>query len=66
MSILVLGFIACVVLLLILVGIIIGWTIGTNDSQVEILSRRLHADQQIAAMTRETLHAMRDAVRRRA
>lgn len=64
MSIYIIGFIAAVVLTLLVAGIVVGWVIGSNDTQIEILSRRLIAEQRINDATRQTLHAMRDAVRR--
>ena len=66
MSLVGVAFIATVVLILLAAGIVIGWVIGTNDSQLDILAKRLAAEQRIEAATRETLRAMRDAVRRRA
>lgn len=66
MSLLLLGFIAFVILGLVTLGIVVGWVIGTNDSQLDILAKRLAAEQRIEAATRDTLRAMRDAVRRRA
>lgn len=64
MSIIGVAFIALVVVLLLVGGIVIGWTIGTNDRQIDMLARRLSAGAAISRATRETLHAMRDAVRR--
>lgn len=61
-----LGAAALVVLLLVLAGIVIGWTIGNSDSQIEILAKRLAAEHRIEMVTRDAIHAMRDAARRRA
>lgn len=55
--------VAVAILVLISAGVVIGWVVGTNDSQIDVLARRLAAEQQIEAMTRQTLRAMRDAVR---
>lgn len=63
MSIVALCVVAVVVLVLLLTGLIIGWVIGSNDEQIEVLARRLAAEQRIEMATRATLHAMREAVR---
>lgn len=63
MSILGIAVIGIVVLLLILVGVIVGWTFGTNDAQIDILAKRLAAEHRMEQATRATLQAMRNAVR---
>jgi hypothetical protein len=63
-SIMALGIVAITVLVLLIVGLIVGWVVGSNDEQIDILARRLAAEQRIEMATRETLRAMRDAVRR--
>lgn len=65
MSIMALAVVAIVVLVLLTVGIAVGWMIGTSDRQRDILSRRLAADALITKATRDTLHAVREAVRHR-
>lgn len=65
MSAVAIAFIGLVVLLLILAGVVIGWTVGTNDEHIDVLAKRLAAEQRMDQLTRDTLHAMRDALRRR-
>lgn len=64
MSYLALAVAGIAVILLIMVGILIGWMVGTNDLEIDILAKRLVADQRMTAATRETLAAIRDLGRR--
>lgn len=65
MSLFALAVIAVAVLTLVAVGVVVGWMIGTNHRQVNILERRLAADAVITRATRDALHAVRDVVRNR-
>lgn len=63
MSIVALGVVAVAVLVLLAAGMVIGWVVGSNDEQIDILARRLAAEHRIEMATRATLHAVREAAR---
>lgn len=55
--------IGVVMLAFVTIGIYLGWVLGTRNTQVEILARRLTADQRIETATRAVLADMRAALR---
>lgn len=65
MSIVALGVIAVVVFALLAVGTVVGFVVGHNDERIDALARRLAAEQRMEQVTRNTLHAMREALRER-
>lgn len=64
MSLVALAIVSVAVTFLIVAGIVIGWMVGTNDLEIDILAKRLAAEQRMTAATRETLAAIRDLGRR--
>lgn len=65
MSVIGIAVIGIVALLLVAIGVVVGWTLGTNDAQIYILAKRLSAEHRIEQATRATLQAMRNTARER-